>query len=82
MCVGKFDQNTFREELQLNGGSVLKWRFVLIENDVGDNASGPICNIQVRLQIVCYHDLHSNCEEDQLRKFVSEPLYSSAPNVL
>ena len=35
-------------------------RFVLIENNVGDNASGPICNIQVCLQIVHYHDLHSN----------------------
>ena len=65
-CTGKFDQNPFRKELQLNGGSILKWRFVLIENDVGDNTSGhklslPYISVAKRLFTITIHPLGLYC---------------------
>ena len=78
-CTGKFDQNTFRKELQLNGGSILKWRFVLIENDVGDNASGhklslPYIFVAKRLFTITIHPL-------RLYRGHSSPMINRAINL-
>ena len=53
--------------LQCNDGGIPEQGFFRAENDVNNDTSCPIFDIQVSRNVICHHDLHPDRQFDGFR---------------